>query len=62
MIDDKLVEEVYAALVERFGISEVFLPKYGKRREVSWKEFIKASIELNPGEEWAKVPWTLYRE
>ncbi len=49
-----VVDEIYDVLVVKFGIGEVFLPKYGKRREVSWKEFIKTSIELNPGEEWAR--------
>jgi hypothetical protein len=52
MIDDKLVEEIYAALVERFGISEIFLPKRGKNRplDITWKDFIKAALELEPTE------------
>ncbi len=42
-----VVDEIYNALVVKFGIGEVFLPKYGKRREVSWKEFIKTAIEVD---------------
>ena len=48
MVEEKIVEEIYNVLVERFGISEVFLPKYGRRKEsITWKQFIKAALELN---------------
>jgi hypothetical protein len=52
MVEEKIVEEIYNVLVERFGISEVFLPRWGKIRphSILWKQFIKAALELKAEE------------
>jgi hypothetical protein len=52
MVEEKIVEEIYSILVERFGISEVFLPRWGKIRphSILWKQFIKAALLLSPKE------------
>ena len=50
-MNEEIIEEIYNKLVERFSITEVFLPKYGKRKsDITWKQFIKAALELS-GEE-----------
>jgi hypothetical protein len=43
-------EEIYNLLVERFGVSEVFLPKRGKKRPrtITWLEFIKVVLQVEP--------------
>lgn len=48
MNNEELVEQIYNVLVERFGVGEVFLKKYRKTRlkDITWKEFIKAALEL----------------
>jgi hypothetical protein len=45
---NEIVDEIYSILVERFNITEVFLPKYRKNRlqDITWKQFIKAALEL----------------
>jgi hypothetical protein len=45
-MNEEIVEEIYNKLVERFGITEIFLPKYGKTRlrSISWKQFITAAL------------------
>lgn len=54
MVEEKIVEEIYSVLVERFGIGEVFLPKYRKRKvDIAWKDFIKAALEMDSTEELA---------
>jgi hypothetical protein len=51
-MNEEIVDEIYAVLVERFNIGEVFLPKFGKSRlkEITWKQFIKAALELDAAE------------
>ncbi len=48
-MSEEIVEEIYSKLIERFGISEVFLPKYRKSRlqDITWKSFIKAALEAS---------------
>jgi hypothetical protein len=51
-----VVDEIYDVLVSRFGVGEVFLPKWGKTRAepVLWKDFITKSLELETADELAK--------
>ena len=39
-------EEIYNKLIEQFNIGEVCIKKYGKRKEVSWLEFISKALSL----------------
>ena len=41
-----LVDEIYAVLVERFGVGEVCVKKHGKRVEVTWKKFIEGVLNI----------------
>jgi DNA-directed RNA polymerase subunit M/transcription elongation factor TFIIS len=53
-MNEEIVDEIYAVLVERFNIGEVFLPKYKKRtNNITWKQFIKAAIEFTTGSDLA---------
>jgi hypothetical protein len=46
MVEDNVVEEIYAVLVEQFGVGEIFLPKFRKRTvDILWKDFIKKALE-----------------
>jgi hypothetical protein len=42
---ENLVNEIYDVLVVKFGIGEVFLPKYGTRKiSITWKQFITKAL------------------
>jgi hypothetical protein len=47
-----MIEEIYTALVEQFGVGVVFLPKYRKNRvkDITWLEFIEAALEISTEE------------
>jgi len=46
-MNEEIVEEIYNKLVERFGITEIFLPKYRQFRlqDITWEQFIKVALE-----------------
>jgi hypothetical protein len=55
MVEDNVVEEIYAVLVEQFGVGEIFLPKFRKRTvDILWKDFIKVALNTQTSEELAK--------
>jgi hypothetical protein len=51
-MNEEIVDSIYNVLVERFGIGEVFLPKRKNTRpqDLTWKQFIKATLELEASE------------
>jgi hypothetical protein len=52
---ENLVNEIYDVLVKRFGVGEVFLPKFRKRTEnITWKQFITKSMEVQTSIDLAK--------
>jgi hypothetical protein len=47
-MNEEIVDEIYAVLVERFNIGEVFLPKdIGRTENITWKHFITKVIDSN---------------
>ena len=39
-----LEEEIYNKLVEQFGVGEICIKKHGKRKQLTWLEFISATL------------------
>ncbi len=40
-------EEIYAELVKRFGVGETCIKKWRTRKEITWLQFINASMKLS---------------